>query len=170
MYAEVAGTLRNAGAVFAGTLLLLAIVPVSVAQIMSDEERFIGDYELVSYLTFPEQGSARDMHYIGRLSYDEFGNMSGLGMPIDLPQEEAASQPGGDRVIGGFAYWGQVSIDSKKRIVTHHVEGSPMVPRWVGGDNVRHYEFDRDLLRLSIKNPEGRITATLTWRRLQEAI
>ena len=106
------------------------------------------------------------MQYIGRLSYDEFGNMSGLGMPIDLPQTEAASQPDGERVIGGFAYWGRVSIDSKERIVTHHVEGSPMVPRWVGGDNVRHYEFDRDLLRLSLKNPEGRITATLTWRRL----
>ncbi|HCI87813.1 MAG TPA: hypothetical protein DHV53_04115, partial [Gammaproteobacteria bacterium] len=101
-------------------------MPVSVAQIMSDEERFIGDYELVSYFTFPEQGPARDMQYIGRLSYDEFGNMSGLGMPIDLPQTEAASQPEGGRVIGGFAYWGRVSIDSKERIVTHHVEGSPM--------------------------------------------
>ena len=167
MHAGVTGPLKNSGAVVALALLLLVIVPVSVAQIMSDEERFIGDYELVSYFTFPEQGPARDMQYIGRLSYDEFGNMSGLGMPIDLPQTEAASQPEGERVIGGFAYWGRASIDSKERIVTHHVEGSPMVPRWVGGDNVRHYEFDRDLLRLSLKNPEGRITATLTWRRLQ---
>ena len=167
MHAGVTGPLKNSGAVVALALLLLVIVPVSVAQIMSDEERFIGDYELVSYFTFPEQGPARDMQYIGRLSYDEFGNMSGLGMPIDLPQTEAASQPEGERVIGGFGYWGRVSIDSKERIVTHHVEGSPMVPRWVGGDNVRHYEFDRDLLRLSLKNPEGRITATLTWRRLQ---
>ena len=167
MHAGVTGPLKNSGAIVALALLLLVIVPVSVARIMSDEERFIGDYELVSYFTFPEQGPTRDMQYIGRLSYDEFGNMSGLGMPIDLPQTEAASQPDGERVIGGFAYWGRVSIDSKERIVTHHVEGSPMVPRWVGGDNVRHYEFDRDLLRLSLKNPEGRITATLTWRRLQ---
>ncbi len=167
MYARVTAPLNGSGVVVALALLLLVIVPASVAQIMSDEERFIGDYELVSYFTFPEQGPARDMHYIGRLSYDKFGNMSGLGMPIDLPQKEAASQPGDERVIGGFAYWGRVSIDSENRIVTHHVEGSPMVPRWVGGDNVRHYEFDRDLLRLSLKNPEGRITATLTWRRLQ---
>ena len=167
MHAGVTGPLKNSGAIVARALLLLVIVPVSVAQIMPHEERFIGDYELVSYFTFPEQGPARDMQYIGRLSYDEFGNMSGLGMPMDLPQTEAASQPDGERVIGGFAYWGRVSIDSKERIVTHHVEGSPMVPRWVGGDNVRHYEFDRDLLRLSLKNPEGRITATLTWRRLQ---
>lgn len=167
MYARVTAPLNGSGVVVALALLLLVIVPASVAQIMSDEERFIGDYELVSYFTFPEQGPARDMQYIGRLSYDKFGNMSGLGMPIDLPQKEAASQPCAERVIGGFAYWGRVSIDSENRIVTHHVEGSPMVPRWVGGDNVRHYEFDRDLLRLSLKNPEGRITATLTWRRLQ---
>jgi hypothetical protein len=112
MHAGVTGPLKNSGAVVALALLLLVIVPVSVAQIMSDEERFIGDYELVSYFTFPEQGPAIDMQYIGRLSYDEFGNMSGLGMPIDLPQTEAASQPDGERAIGGFAYWGRVSIDS----------------------------------------------------------
>lgn len=167
MHARVTAQLYSSGAAVALALLLFIIVPISAAQEMSDQQRFIGDYELVSYFTFPGQGPAVNMHYIGRLSYDEFGNMSGLGMPIDLPQKEAASQPGDERVIGGFAYWGRVSIDSDKRIVTHHVEGSPMVPRWVGGDNVRHYEFDRDLLKLSLKNPAGRITATLTWRRLQ---
>lgn len=158
--------LHSSGVVVALALLLLVIVPVSTAQEMSDEKRFIGDYELVSYFTFPEQGPAIDMQYVGRLSYDEFGNMSGLGMPIDLPQKEAVSRSGDERIIGGFAYWGRVSIDSEKHIVTHHVEGSPMVPRWVGGDNIRYYEFDRDLLKLSLKNPEGRVTATLTWRRL----
>ena len=40
------------------------------------------------------------------------------------------------------------------------------MPSWVGGDNVRFYEFEGDLLRLSLKNAEGRTTATLTWRRL----
>ena len=165
MYARVMAPRNVFGVLVALALLLLVILPVSAAKEMSDEERFIGNYELVSYFTFPERGPARDMQYIGRLSYDEFGNMSGLGMPIDLPQKEAASQLGDERVIGGFAYWGRVSIDSENRIVTHHVEGSPMVPRWVGGDNVRHYEFDGDLLKLSLKNPEGRITATLTWRR-----
>ena len=93
-----------------------------------------------------------------------FGNMAGLGMPIDLAQRE---RDAGERLTGGFAYWGKVTIDSENKIVTHHVEGSPMVPRWVGGDNVRYYEFDGDLLKLSLKNAAGRITATLTWRRLQ---
>ena len=56
--------------------------------------------------------------------------------------------------------------NEEKKIVIHHVEGSPLMPGWVGGDNVRFYEFEGDLLRLSLKNAEGRTTATLTWRRL----
>ena len=58
----------------------------AVAQdLESIKQQFIGDYELVSYVTFSEDGAERDMGYIGRLSYDRFGNMAGLGMPIDLP-------------------------------------------------------------------------------------
>ena len=156
--------LADLTAVAALVLGLISCVPLVSAQDMTDEERFLGDYELVSYYTFPEQGPAVNRHYVGRLSYDEFGNMAGLGMPIDLPERaENAAEP----VTGGFAYWGKVTIDSENKIVTHHVEGSPMVPRWVGGDNVRYYEFEGDLLKLSLKNSAGRITATLTWRRLQ---
>ena len=68
----------------------------------------------------------------------------------------------------GFAYWGAVSWDVEKGVVVHHVQGSPVVPQWVGGDNIRYYEFDGDnILKLSLKDARGRITGTLTWRRLQ---
>ena len=131
----------------------------------SIKQQFIGDYELVRYVTFYEDGSERDMGYIGRLSYDRFDNMAGLGMPIDLPLRASESS---ERTIGGFGYWGKVSWDLDIGTVTHHVVGSPMVPRWVGGDNVRYFEFiEEDLLALSIKNDQGRVTGTLTWRRLK---
>lgn len=126
--------------------------------------QFVGDYELVSYLSFPREGEAIDREYIGRLSYDAFGNMAGLGMPKDLPERAAqASQ----RTTGGFAYWGKVSYDIENSIVTHHVEGSPMLPQWVGGENVRHFEFVDGLLKLSLKDDDGRITGTLSWRKLK---
>jgi hypothetical protein len=129
------------------------------------KQKFIGDYELVSYFAFSEDGTKRDMSYIGRLSYDKFENMSGLGMPIDLPVRASHSS---ERTIGGFGYWGKVSWNPEDGTVTHHVEGSPMVPGWVGGDNVRYFEFlNDDLLTLSIKNNEDRVTGTLTWRRLK---
>jgi len=150
-----------------GSLISLFLVP-NMAGAADDMEsiaqKFIGDYELVSYFRFPADGGEVDMKYIGRLSYDAFGNMSGLGMPIDFPGS-AAQTP--QRRTAGFAYWGKVSIDVEKGIVIHHVEGSPMIAAWVGGDNVRYFEFVDDLLKLSLKNSAGEITGTLTWRRLK---
>ena len=144
-------------------LCMLALPLTAVGQAQTDAERFVGDYTLISYVTFPEAGPAVDMEYVGRLSYDRAGNMSGLGMPSGLPQREREA---GSRLTGGFAYWGKVTVDDEKKIVIHHVEGSPLMPGWVGRDNVRFYEFEGDLLRLSLKNADGRTTATLTWRRL----
>ena len=61
-----------------------------------------------------------------------------------------------------------MSFDLPNRIVIHHVEGSPMRRGWLGVDNVRHFEFTEDgLLKLSLKNDEGRTTGTLTWRRIE---
>lgn len=148
-------------------LLLLTVFITPVLKAADDLEairqQFIGDYELVSYVTFPEQGGSIEMNYLGRLSYDAFGNMSGLGMPRDLP---ARQQQSSERISGGFAYWGRVSYNLELGQVIHHVEGAPMIPAWVGGDNVRYFEFEGDLLKLSLKNAQGRVTGTLTWRRL----
>jgi len=144
-------------------LCMLALPLTAVGQVQTDAERLVGDYTLISYVTFPETGRAVDMEYVGRLSYYGAGKMSGLGMPSGLPEREREA---GSRLTGGFAYWGTVTVDDEKKIVVHHVEGSPLMPSWVGRDNVRFYEFEGDLLRLSIKNAEGRTTATLSWRRL----
>lgn len=128
-------------------------------------QKFIGDWELASYYTFPVNGSEREMGYIGRLSYDRFGNMAGLGMPKDLPKLQRESN---ERLMQGFAYWGPVSWDLERGTVIHHVQGSPMVPQWVGGDNVRYFEFEgNDILKLSLRDNNGRTTATLTWHRLK---
>lgn len=124
--------------------------------------QFIGDWELVSYVVFPEQGGERAMDYVGYLSYDEHGNMAGLGMPRDLPQQMES----GEQSRAGFAYWGGVSVDVEGGRVFHHVQGSPTQPQWVGGENIRFYEFEGSLLKLSLKDEAGRVSATLTWRRL----
>jgi hypothetical protein len=161
---KTAGAMRRVSGVIDRALMLcmLALPLTALGQAQTDAQRFVGDYTLISYVTFPEAGAAVDMSYVGRLSYDSAGNMSGLGMPSGLPEREREA---GGRLTGGFAYWGKDTVDDEKKIVVHHVEGLPLMPSWVGGDNVR-YEFEDDLLRLSLKNAEGRTTATLTWRRL----
>ena len=148
------------------SLGLLVNSAVSAADdIDTIRQKFIGDWELASYYTFPVNGSELEMGYIGRLSYDRFGNMAGLGMPKDLPNRQRESN---ERLMQGFAYWGPVSWDLERGTVIHHVQGSPMVPQWVGGDNVRYFEFEgNDILNLSLRDNNGRTTATLTWHRLK---
>ena len=151
---------------FLASMAFLIMLPIQsqAADTLQDiEQKFQGDFELVSYFQFPERGDPIDMNYVGRLSYDAFGNMAGLGMPRDLPERNQATE---ERVTGGFGYWGKVSFDLANNLVIHHVEGSPMVPEWVGGDNIRHFEFSDGLLKLSLKNSEGRTTGTLSWRKL----
>jgi len=129
------------------------------------KKQFIGDYELATYVSFPAAGGEIDNDYIGRLSYDRFGNMSGLGMPRNLPERQSTST---ERLTSGFGYWGSVSFNLDNNTVIHHVEGSPMVAQWVGGENVRFFEFvGHDILKLSLKDQNGRVTGTLTWRRLK---
>ena len=144
-------------------LIMLPIHSQAADTLQGIKQKFQGDFELISYFQFPEQGDPIDMNYVGRLSYDAFGNMAGLGMPRDLPERNRANE---ERVTGGFGYWGKVSFDLEHSLVIHHVEGSPMVPEWVGGDNIRHFEFSDGLLKLSLKNSKGRTTGTLSWRKL----
>ena len=136
----------------------------SEAALDAIESQFVGNYELVKYQTFRRDGEAVDLDYLGRIMYDEAGNMAAQGMPRDLPTR---SRQRGQSPRGGFAYFGRFSVDLEKSIVVHHVVGSPTTVRWVGGDNVRYFEFSDGLLHLSLKDGSGRVTGTLSWRKLQ---
>ena len=126
--------------------------------------RFVGNYELVRYVSFQPDGKVTPRNYVARIMYDPLGNMSAIGMPNDLPQRAAVS--GGERTVAGFANFGKAEIDIAAGTVTHHVVGAPIRPELVGQGRVRHYEFDGDLLTLSIKDEEERVTGQLTWRRV----
>lgn len=157
----------SASALCVGVLLLWNVNPqVDAAsnELAAVKQQFIGHYELLSFISYAEDGSAIDNEYEGRITYDAHDNMTAQGMPKNLPARAAASS---ENVRGGFAYYGDVTWDIAKQIVTHHVQGSPSRGSWVGEDNIRHYEWENGLLKLSIKNPEGRITGTLTWRKYE---
>lgn len=156
------------------TLVVLPVVTLSLAGHLVSAQRadsveavrqmFVGNYELVKYQSFPSSGEVVPRDYVARILYDAHGNMSAIGMPRDLPQRAEASSD--ERTVGGFSYFGVAEIDVNEGTVTHHVVGSPIQPALVGVGRVRYYEFDGDLLTLSIKNAEGRITGQLTWRKL----
>jgi len=48
------------------------------------------------------------------------------------------------------AYYGTVELDSAAKTFVTHVEGS-LFPNWVGGDQLRYYEFNAD--RLILRTP-----------------
>ncbi len=126
-------------------------------------QMFVGNYELLKYESFRSTGEVVPRDYVARIMYDAHGNMAAIGMPNDLPELDRAS--GDERLRRGFAYFGKFEIDTEEGTVTHHLVGSPASARSVGEGWVRYYEFDGDLLTLSIKNAEGRITGQLTWKR-----
>lgn len=155
------------------TLVVMLVVTISSVGDEASAQRadsveavrqmFVGNYELVTYELFRPDGEVVSMDYVGRIMYDADGNMSAIGMPNALPELDRASSDG--RVRRGFAYFGKFEIDTEEGSVTHHLIGSPMAARSVGEPWVRYYEFDGDMLTLSIKNDEGRVTGQLTWKR-----
>lgn len=134
------------------------------------DARFVGNWDLVSYVSFRESGETVDNNYSGRIIYDALGNMTGIGMPRDLP--ERPREDDGSLARAGFAYWSTTTVHADDGYIVHHVVGSPMMPNWVGSHQIRYFEFDEggDILRLSLRDddePTGRITGTLTWRKIE---
>jgi hypothetical protein len=113
-----------------------------------------GNWRLAKFVNVDETGAERDAGYEGgRIMYDNAGNMA-----AQLMRRSRENY---------VAYYGRVTIDPAAARVTHHVEGAS-IATWVGTDLVRYYELSPDgkQLKLSLRNPQGRVTGTLTWERL----
>jgi len=134
-------------------------------------ETLVGTWRLVSYET-NEQGGKRGKPYgdaVGRLDYDEHGNMSGQVMRPGRPRVELGD--GGAQQIraaylGYIAYFGTYEVAPDGRSVVHHVQGS-LNPAWVGGQQVRRMRFEEGRLVLSadVHKSGETVTHTLTWER-----
>jgi hypothetical protein len=135
------------------------------------KQRLIGNWRLVSYET-TETGGRRGKPYgdaVGRLSYDDGGNMSGQVMRPDRARVELgegnALQVRG-AYLGYIAYFGTYEVAPDGQSVVHHVDGA-LNPAWVGGHQVRRMRFEGELLILQadIPRPEGVLKHVITWRR-----
>jgi hypothetical protein len=135
------------------------------------KNRLIGSWRLVSYET-EEPGGRRGQPYgkaVGRLSYDENGNMAGQVMRpgrADVSLGEGSAQQVRAAYLGYIAYFGTYAIAPDGNSVVHHVQGA-LNPAWVGGDQVRSLRFDGEHLVLSAGVTKGGaiVTHVLTWER-----
>jgi hypothetical protein len=134
--------------------------------------RLVGNWTLLSYITEHPDGS-RGKPYgeaIGRLSYDERGNMAGQVMRpgrLEVAPGQWGTQEVRSAYAGYIAYFGTYDVSADGDTVVHHVHGA-LNPGWVGGDQVRRMRFDGDLLILSTDVPKGgaMVRHILTWQKL----
>ena len=105
---------------------------------------------------------------VGRLQYDDRGNMSGQVMRPNRARVELEGNAQQVRAayIGYVAYFGTYDVAPDGASVVHHVEGS-LNPAWVGGDQTRTLRFDGERLILSADVQKGSdlVTHVLIWER-----
>ena len=121
-----------------------------------------GTWELVSFEAFTGSDQPVQVGATGRMTYDEFGNVSVDG---------AMEQPDTGRSTL-LTLSGRAAIDvEQQRILILDSEGN--VPfeevdfATASMDRFRYYEFDGDQLIMTVKDDDGQTTARLTWRRNQ---
>jgi hypothetical protein len=134
-------------------------------------ERLVGSWRLVSYETRDPGGRIGQPYAaaVGRLTYDDRGNMSGQVMRPDRARVEVGkgnAQSVRAAYIGYIAYFGSYEVAPDGTTVVHQVEGA-LNPEWVGGKQVRKLRFDGERLVLSadVRKAGDIVTHTLTWER-----
>jgi len=142
------------------------VSPVISADDAAVRKQLAGEWTLVKYEIFGENGQTRPGNYdIGRINYGEremSAHLMRSGRPKESPATEAARAAAYQGYLG---YFGPYTIDAEKQIVVHHVAGSSL-PNWLGSEQVRHYAFSSDGKQLTLSLKSGdRITQTLTWER-----
>ena len=143
---------------------------MSVASAIS--ARLVGMWRLVSYETIERDGR-RGTPYgdaLGRLEYDDRGNMAGQLMRPGRARVElgdGAAQQVRAAYLGYIAYFGTYEVAADGASVVHRVEGA-LNPAWVGGDQVRALRFDGERLVLSteILKAGQKVMHVLTWERV----
>jgi hypothetical protein len=138
---------------------------VVIAQADEVKQRLLGEWTLVKYEVFAENGEARPGNYdVARINYGEremSAHLLRTGGPKEAPITEPSRAAAYQRYLG---YFGPYTIDTARQTVTHHVAGSSF-PHWIGSEQVRHYAFTPSgQLTLSLKSGE-RVTQTLTWEK-----
>jgi hypothetical protein len=140
-------------------------------------EQFVGAWRLLSYETTRPDGTVTlplGEEPIGLAVFTADGFVSAHLMRRDRPRFESGEHTRGTpaEVAAAFrdcvAYFGKCEIDESTRTLATRVEGS-LFPNWIGGEQVRSYEF-RDgklvLMPPDVHLASGQsVSIRLTWER-----
>jgi len=120
-----------------------------------------GTWDLIALDLYTPAGERVPAEATGRLQYDEFGNLAMRGTLTGNAHVE-------DSVLNMS---GRIIIDPGTRTFRFADVSAPSAdekrldPK-LAAANVRYYEIEGDVLKTTVKGPDGRTTATATWKKV----
>lgn len=143
-----------------------------------NSSEFVGTWKLVSFsaklpsgqIVYPFGKNAQ-----GRLIYEPSGRMEVQIMNSNRPRFSSedlllTTEHEVRAAFGGYAaYYGTYSHNPEEGIIVHHIE-TALIPNWVGTDQIRHFDYDGECLRLKGPLMLGGVQAevSLAWERLPD--
>jgi hypothetical protein len=141
------------------SLSLVIFAVIAFSQRVSDRERLIGAWRLVSIASPGPDGKLSVSHPAGMLTYTRDGHIS-----VQLMYPASGTAISNQYVSNGYeASFGSYQVDEAKHILTHHVQGSNTRDLLVGKSLPRRYHFDGDG-NLIIKSARSDEHWSVTWR------
>jgi hypothetical protein len=126
---------------------------------LSDRQRLIGAWQLVSIASPGPDGKMSVSHPPGMLTYTTDGHVS---VQLMYPAPESAIS--NEYVLNGYeASFGSYDIDEATHILTHHIQGSNTRDLLVGKSLPRVYQFDAQG-NLIIKSARSDEHWSVTWK------
>ena len=119
-----------------------------------------GTWELVSFEAFTAPGESSQVPATGRLTYDEFGNVTLVGELERGDDSQATLLNMSGRAVIDAAMQRFLILDTEGNLPFDEADFATASP-----DRFRYYAFNGDLLELSVKDAGGQTTSLLTWRR-----
>ena len=141
------------------------------------KEQFVGHFKLLSVEYRSDDGEVMypmGRRAVGRIMYDDKGNMSVQYMDADRPLFISGDWLRGTpaEIKAAFeglrTYFGTYEVDEGKGTVTHRVEAGSF-PNWAGRDNLRFFEFRHNCLELRttpLLMGGKYVTGCLVWERI----
>jgi hypothetical protein len=118
----------------------------------------IGTWRIVEFSDWDSTGQCEQKygpHPIGFFSYDVTGHVilfiqrTPLPKPFQAGPDSATAEELRDLFNSGIGYFGRYTVDAKRSIVVHHVEGGTL-PNYIGTDQERPFVMKGDSLIIGI--------------------
>ena len=129
----------------------------------------IGTWRLVEFADLDKKGKRQcwfGEHPLGYFVYDATGHVHIQIMkapplrPFPKANVDEGKLPSPEHALAAYtayvAYFGTYTVDAKKHVVTHHVEGS-LAPDYTDTEQPRHFKLERDRLEIGDGKTERRV-------------